>query len=628
MAGLIHRALDTETFLIKRLRPLPKVVCATWYDGPGSEPQILKHSDYLKTWLAATLEDDNVELLGQFIAYDMGVISATWPDLLPLVFAKYEKGLITDVSIRQRLFDIATGRVIGDDEVKAYSLASLSELVLDERVYGKDGSGWRLRFGELIDTPLARWPKEAVDYALGDVTTPWRIWEEQEGASAFLGNQYALTYTEFCLSLMTVRGMRTDKVAVERVRAHFEQQMQDLVPVLIEAKLLAKSKNGKLTKKKKAAQALVEAACTEKGVDIPKTKSGATSTDKTAALLTGDALLLARADYTTAEKMLSTYVPILEAGVDAPITTKFSFAATGRTKSAAPRPPLIGTNEQNAPRGGGIRECYRPREGYVFVVADLAGAELHSLAQTCYDLFGYTVLGDQLNAGIDVHLFVGAQLVGIPYEEAKVLYDAGDEDIKKSRTNAKAANFGFPGGMGPKKFALVQLLQTGRFWSTKEAQELRNGWLKALPEIKEFFAHCKREAGSGSSLVMIKIPRCEWIRSVDRFPSLANSYFQSPTAAGATAGLRRVTRECFTGDGALYGCRPVKFVHDEIVLEAPVNERLHETAQALRLCMSEEFNKFCPDYPTDAEPLISTVWSKKAKPVFDTDGRLTIWRPE
>lgn len=624
---MIYRAVDNETFLIERYKPLPKVVCTMWYDGTGHEPEILKHSDYLHEWWKETLSNDDITLIGQYIAYDMGTAASTWPDLLPLVFGKYGKGLVTDISIRQKLFDVASGNVNSDDDLTFYSLKSLSELVLDERMEGKDGGGWRLRFGELFDVSLKDWPKEALDYALSDVSVPWRIWAEQNTARDLIKNENEWAYTEFCLSLLTARGTLVDQEKVKEARHRFEQKQLSLRDDLVKVGLLSVDKKGKVTKKLKVARERVEKACKEKGIKVPLTPTKNVATDIVACRMSGDEHLLKRAEYATAEKMVSTYIKPLEAAGTGPVSGRYGFAVTGRTTCSTPRPPLIGSNDQQAPSKGGVRECLKPREGFCFLTADYEGAELHSLAQTCFDLFGYTVLGDMLNKGVDVHLYVASMLLQRPYEEILPLYLKGDEKIKEARKNAKATNFGRPGGMGPKTFFEIQIKQTGRFWTDLEIKEAFTAWEEAFPEMLNFFAYCKEENGPSDDTVVTECPRINFIRGVRYFTQIANTKFQAPTAKGALAGVRRVVKECFLGGSALEGSRPVKFVHDEIVLETPLDRDLHDVATALDTALSEEFNKFCPDFPTRTEPILSMVWSKKAKQVFDANGRLTIWKP-
>jgi DNA polymerase-1 len=111
--------------------------------------------------------------------------------------------------------------------------------------------------------------------------------------------------------------------------------------------------------------------------------------------------------------------------------------ASGRTSWSDP-------NLQNPPRAGGVRECFVPRPGFVFVAVDYDTLELRALAQVCLDLFGWSKMADRLNAGEDLHAALGARFLGIDYDAFMKLREAGDEDAKKARQNAKGFNFGRP----------------------------------------------------------------------------------------------------------------------------------------------------------------------------------------
>lgn len=129
------------------------------------------------------------------------------------------------------------------------------------------------------------------------------------------------------------------------------------------------------------------------------------------------------------EKLLKTYVPMLFDGTQRPICANTNeLVATGRTSSWDP-------NLQNPPRKGGVRECFVPRRGKLFAFCDYSFIELVTLAQVCLWKFGYSVLGDSINAGRDPHLVMAATMLGTTYEE--VYNRRKDPDIKTARQNAK-----------------------------------------------------------------------------------------------------------------------------------------------------------------------------------------------
>ena len=635
--GLVNNmrtlAFDTETHLISRWEPLPRLVCATFAAGadPG-DVLLLTRGDLLREFFVEALEDKETCFVGANIAYDFGVLGAAYPELLPLIFTAYKKGRVTDVMLRQQLFDIAYGRVFAGDKLKIYSLASLSELILDEKMTGKAGSvrkgdPWRLRYSELDGITVDDWPEAAISYAKQDALTTWRIWNEQEqGVSEFLRDDAFQTYAAFCLNLISATGMRTDAKAVDACRADFERQKSDLLPALEAQGLIV---NG--VKKQKPAQERIRAACEKRGIEPPLTASGKISTDKTACLIARDPVMLDRTKYITAEKMLSTYVPVLEAGISGPISTRFDMAATGRTTSRAPSKPLIGGNLQNAPRKGGIRETFRPRLGKVFLAADFSGAELHTLAQVCLLRLGHTKLGEALNRGDDPHARLGATLIDIDYGEMLKRLRAKNKTAKaakKARQDAKAANFGFPGGMGVGTFIQNQIKQAEVFWDFADAKALRNAWMETFPEMPEYFEYNQQILGAGGEVV-IEIPYSRRLRKVGTFPAACNTPFQALAADGAKAALCEVSRRCYSEpESSLYGARLVNFVHDEVILEIDDRPEIYQpAAQEFEEVMQAEFNKFTPDFPTGTDAVLMRVWSKNAEPVFDENGLLVPWTP-
>jgi DNA polymerase I-like protein with 3'-5' exonuclease and polymerase domains len=349
--------------------------------------------------------------------------------------------------------------------------------------------------------------------------------------------------------------------------------------------------------------------------------------------------MLDRARYVLAEKIMSTYVPPMRAGTTAPITTRYALASTMRTTSSAPKlADIVGTNLQNSPRDGGVRECIIPRPGHMLLAADLAAAELHTLAEVCLRKVGYSTLGDALNANADAHLMLAARLLGVTCDAAfEARKGAGDPVVKDARQKAKPGNFGYGGAMGWRKFILYNLRQAqlydfaGRptvnatMFTPNEAQALKAAWLETWPEMPEYFDACKLELGPHGSCVIELWPGGP-LRRVQGLSMICNSYFQAPAAAGAKAGVCAVTREAHVG--RLQRVRPLLFVHDELVAEVEISDHMHEDAALFAEIIRDAFNRFVPNYPTTVEPVLMTNYSKAAEPTFDAAGRLIPWNPK
>jgi hypothetical protein len=76
----------------------------------------------------------------------------------------------------------------------------------------------------------------------------------------------------------------------------------------------------------------------------------------------------------------------------------------------------------------------------------------------------------------------------------------------------------------------------------------------------------------------------------------------------------------------MYGCRPVLFVHDEIILEAP-DEQADAAARELEKVMVEIYQRYTPAVKITADAHLMKRWSKDAEAVLDHRGKLIPWEP-
>ena len=298
-----------------------------------------------------------------------------------------------------------------------------------------------------------------------------------------------------------------------------------------------------------------------------------------------------------AQKLLSTYVPILR---QESIHPRYNvLVATGRTSCRKP-------NMQNPPRDGGFRECFKSREGYYYVSADYSQIEALTLAQLCLNYFGKSELAKALQNGKDIHLWFGAKLGGMSYEEIETAYKAGNKNAKNLRQRAKGVNYGLPGGLGPASLA-EYLKGYGLDVSTDQARRYRNMWLETWPEMVLYFERAGKLTQFSPATIVHEYSERQ--RGNCGFTQACNTPFQGLAADGAKCALWEVVKECYTGNSVLRTSRPVLFLHDEIMLESPYD---YAEAAAARLSeiMVQQMRRFIPDIPVEAEPKISDVWSK------------------
>jgi len=399
--------------------------------------------------------------------------------------------------------------------------------------------------------------------------------------------------------------------------------------------------------------------------DIPFTDTFLVSTKGESLLDSENSILEARARISGDKKLFETYIPLLEKGLVDPIHAWWNVLVnSGRTSCRKP-------NLQNQPQRGGVRECFVPRPGFVYVSIDYASAEMRSLAQVCLDMFGYsalaeTLLGDSEHPnGYDPHLKTAASILGISYDEAEARHKAKDKLLKLTRQLSKAANFGYPGGLGAATFISfakgapynlnlydyatdeeivlcgvdLDLLRAQNGLKIEDistklerynlnlmvAKRVKKAWLDAYPEMKRYFKEIGEAVRRGGGEATIQHPRTGFVRGGCYFTSGCNHYFQHLTAVGMKSALNEVVRRCYSvKDSALYGCRVVAAIHDELFMEIP-EWKLHKATEECGQIMKKHMEVYTPDVPAIVEPAAMRRWRKTADAAYDENGRLIPW---
>ncbi len=649
-------AFDTETAPILPGLLAPPLACVSVSTGDLYGVKDAERA------VRSLLLDDSILLVGANIAYDMAVLSVEYPNLLPLVFDKYEKNLVSDVQIRQMLLDIQAGewRTKTDAEGvvsrTGYSLADLAKSRLGIEM---DKTTWRMGYGKLRDVPLKEWPMGAAEYAIGDAKTTLQVWEsqnvgcpcwgEKEEHVCNLAGEAFQVRAAFALHLMSCWGLRTDAAAVKTLKDDLASKALSFKDVLSKAGLVRP--NG--TKDSKAIQdrllaaenrdfaigaemEMAAMAYAQSGKNPPeygialvqervffhteRTPKGKVKTDADSLKRSGDPVLETLAEAGGVQKLLTTYVPVLEHGTVVPIQSRYHvLARSGRTSCSSP-------NMQNLPKEPGVRECFFARPGFSYAFCDYSILELRCLAQVLLHVVGWSKMAEALQNGRELHLSLAAQIIGISYEEA--VERKGDKDVKDARQLAKVGNFGFPGGMGPEKLVDFARASYGLRLTVEQCERLRSDWFSAFPEMREYFQWVSREIGSAGRNRMGSITQLGGrIRGGVGFTDGANTMFQGLGADVGKDACWEVARECYSvKESPLYGSRPVVFVHDELGLEVP-EKKASEALARLETVMKDSMRKFLPDIPAEVSGLLSTVWSKEAERI-EVDGKAIPWSPE
>jgi hypothetical protein len=157
---------------------------------------------------------------------------------------------------------------------------------------------------------------------------------------------------------------------------------------------------------------------------------------------------------------------------------------TGRTSCTKP-------NVQQVPRDGGFRELFVPSAGHLLLAIDYGYIELRTLAAVCEARYGQSRLADTICAGTDPHCFTAAMFSETTLEEFMALKKTpeGAKPFKQHRQNAKAVNFGVPGGLGAN--SLVEYART----TYKVEMDLEQAAAKRQQLITEVYPELNEKTG-------------------------------------------------------------------------------------------------------------------------------------
>lgn len=627
--------IDSETYPITPGGLAPPMVCLQFAEDFDDPVIAVVGVDRVRDWLEHILQSELI--VGQNTAYDMLVFGRQYPDLMPLIFKAYAEDRITDTIVREKLKRIADGsfwRLRG----KGWSLG-----VLAKRYGGEKDSQdpWRVRYHELWGVPVTEWPPEAWQYAVHDIVATREVFLQQSDSkpeSGSYSNCWRVSDDEFrqsraawVMHLTGATGVYTDRAAIEEFEERERLLYEEDKKTLQEAGLVRETGVRNLD----AARGRMEQICEEKGARIPKTDKGYTSLDEDACNESGDDLLKAYQRYGSRKNLL-TRIQALYKGVNQPINPRFdSLMETGRTSCSKGKPggPTNGYQVQNMRRAQGERECFTSRDGRVFLASDYSTVELCTLAQCCLWAVGYSELARVLCEGLDPHLALGAETLGMTYEEALSIYKdlshPRQAEVEEARQVCKVANFGYPGGMSSSTFR-AYARGYGIELSEVQAATLQENWFARWVEMAAYFAWIKRSwpwvPGKRKQrevqVTTIRQFVSNRMRGNITYTVVCNGFFQGLAADLAKAAGFRLCMECETGE--LQGWKPWNFVHDEYILEGP-EEDGDRAAQVVKRIMEEEGQKWVPDIPIVAEPALMRRWSKKAKTIYDAEGKMIPW---
>lgn len=660
-------AIDTETCLIEYPdRVNPDGVCLTWHDQLEDNPGILHLQldakeclTLLKRWLSEYI------IVGHNIAFDLHVILLEFPELWSNVWKALRDGRIKDTFIREKLKLLST---TGNVTSKPCSLADLVyRYIGDDISDSKGGDAWRMRYEELILTPIAEWPADAVVYAADDATYTLEVYKQQEVArrnkgAGSMNSETLQVASAFALRGMEIQGIPVDTQWVEEIGEPYVDKFAEASEKLKEFGIIRSSGSKDMSK-------LLEYA-ENWGIET-YTSSGRLSLDKkTLAKLTTDCpVYKAYMDYSNALKAVTTFIPQLS---EERIHPRFNpLVNTLRTSCKSSNyykykgekygkkvikrgDPVPSVNLQQIPSGNDFRGCFLPETGYMLVSTDYANLELCCAAQTYYSLFHQSKMREVLNSGQNLHDSTGHIIyqdytnTTITFDSYKQLLKDNDKNAKFCRKAAKFVNLGCPGGQSADTiFKLANSM--GVEISISQAEAWKMEAEGKYPEMQRFFKEYLPTRQRGQMFInvdeIIKTPlktiedetvyKTEVIKVRKQKPrydiEVAGIYrarciftaasngitMQILGALGKKRAMVKVYQECTDPSvkSILFGSKLHIDLHDELVLSVPV---LYAEACQHRICeiMVEEMQKVLPDMRIEVESTIQRRWSKDPDPAY------------
>ena len=356
------------------------------------------------------------------------------------------------------------------------------------------------------------------------------------------------------LSNMQWNGMYVDKKELEQFGEELTEKLSTITKIIYEMA----GEEFNINSTKQLGEILFEKM---KLPVIKKTKNGySTDVDVLEKLKKEDPIIEQILEYRQLTKLNSTYVEGLKPYINPKTNRIHSFfhqtiTATGRISSTEP-------NLQNIPTrfelGKRVRKVFKPEDGKIYIDADYSQIELRVLASISQDKH----MIEAFKKGQDIHKQAASKVFKTPI----------DEVTKEQRSNAKAVNFGIVYGISD--FGLGEQLGIGR----KKSKEYIDEYLAQYSGIRKFMNNIKEEARK-KGYVETLFHRRRYIPElksnnymVRQFGARAamNTPIQGTAADIMKIAMIKVFREI---EKRGLKSKIVLQVHDEMMIEAPIEER-------------------------------------------------------
>jgi len=325
-----------------------------------------------------------------------------------------------------------------------------------------------------------------------------------------------------------VRGIVADREAADALQLKLEE---DAAVAFVKLKL----RNGEVTKQVLASpKQLANLLYDTWGLEAPKyTDTGKESTDRETLLL------LATEDPRAG--LINAY---REANNNA---TKFASATIDSLNyncgdTVHPQPRMYGTytgrmtysssqgrGKQEVPTGVALhqwkrdkefRKLLRAPEGYDLLEFDFAGQEFRWMAVVSNDI---TMLS-MCQPGEDAHMFMGANIKHVPYEQAKRELAAGNPEIKNVRQLGKVANLSLQYMTSANRLRRMAATQYGIAMGSDEAYHIHKTYRSTYKQVPKYWREQAWKVGTQDHITNLIGRDIHFVKREMRDPNMRWSY--------------------------------------------------------------------------------------------------------
>ena len=523
------------------------------------------------------LEDEGIsDEFKQFLCRDAGIIGHGLKKLI--------RSLLE--------LDFPTPKIIMDTEIAAYLLnPSRNSYLLNDLLqeYAKlsvqRGPGipeGQLDLDAQGDSNMQQIAIEAASIAL--LHKPLEDLIKEEGL-AQLNNEIEIPLINV-LAEMEFSGIQVDLEGLKRLRDRLESEVSNARKKIHQ--LAGQEFNVNSTKQ------LQQVLFTDLNLEPrKKTKTGFSTDAQTLEKMKGDHPIIEELlEYREVEKLRSTYGQGLlnEVGSDERIRATFhqTVTATGRLSSVSPNLHNIPVRTE---KGKVFREVFVAQNNHRLLVADYNQIELRCIAHLSSD----PGLINAFNDGQDIHTATAAQVFAV-----------NDADVTKAqREKAKMVSYGLAYGM--EAYGLAQRLGI----ENKEAAKILNDYFSAFPSVKEYMdkaVNQAKEKGFTETLFGRKRKIPELKSSNSRVRGAAERQAMNAGIQGLAADIFKVALVNLNKrlkddnlDSAI-----ILQVHDEVILECPMDELAH----AKELTLAEMESAFDLKVPLEVHMSSGVTWAE------------------